>query len=187
MSDISSTDTQPPSEILKIKQNRIDLNIKKKPPRPQTEAQKANIQKALAARQKKIEERKSKKIADEKVSEVVKLADHGEEKPIIENPIPDPAPAPTPTLEKPKSEKPKEVVTENVNPEFKMMKKKIKKLELEELVQERINNALDDYKEYNQQQKEIKRLKKLEKRLEEEKAKDPYRNIKFKTVDGIIF
>ena len=74
-----------------------------------------------------------------------------------------------------------------MNPEFKMMKKKIKKLELEELVQERINNALDDYKEYNQQQKEIKRLKKLEKRLEEEKAKDPYRNIKFKTVDGIIF
>lgn len=176
MSDISSTEQQhdPEPEILNLKQNRIDLNIKKKPPRPQTEAQKANIQKALAARQKKIEERKSKKIADEKVKPDV------EEKPILENSIESARP---PTLEKPKSEK----IDDFVNPEFKIMKKKIKKLELEELVQERINNALDDYKEYNQQQKEIKRLKKLEKKLEEERAKDPYKNIKFKTVDGIIF
>lgn len=175
MSDISSTDAQP--EMLNLKQNRIDLNIKKKPPRPQTEAQKANIQKALAARQKKIEERKSKKIADEVV----------EEKPIEDDPIELPPPPPT-TPEKPKSEKPKsEKIDESVNPEYKIMKKKLKQIELEELVQERINNALDDYKEYNQQQKEIKRLKKLEQRLEEEKAKDPYRNIKFKTVDGIIF
>ncbi len=182
MSDISSTDAQP--EMLNLKQNRIDLNIKKKPPRPQTEEQKANIQKALAARQKKIEERKSKKIADEKVKPDVCFANEVvEEKPIEDDPIEPPPPPPPSTPEKPKSEK----IDESVNPEYKIMKKKIKKLELEELVQERINNALDDYKEYNQQQKEIKRLKKLEQRLEEEKAKDPYRNIKFKTVDGIIF
>jgi len=76
---------------------------------------------------------------------------------------------------------------EKSSDEVKQMKKRLKKIELEELVKERINNALDDYKEYNSQQKEIKRLKKLEQRLEEEKQKDPFRNIKFKTPDGIIF
>jgi len=44
-----------------LKKNRIELNIKKKPPRPQSELQKQNIQKALAARAKKIEERKKAK------------------------------------------------------------------------------------------------------------------------------
>lgn len=176
-----------------IKQSRIDLNIKKKPPRQQTEAQKQNIQKALAARAKKIEERKKaasaaseKKEIDfikedplpvEEIDEIQKIED-------INSKVEENAPTlgrPAPILEK--------KIVKDIKPseEVKQMKKKLKKIELEELVKERINNALDDYKEYNSQQKEIKRLKKLEQRLEEEKKKDPFRNIKFKTPDGIIF
>lgn len=169
-----------------IKQSRIDLNIKKKPPRQQTEAQKQNIQKALAARAKKIEERKKAAAAviEKKEIDIIKdkedplpVEEENEEIEDIKTKVEENAP----TLEK------KIVKETKSSDEVKQMKKRLKKIELEELVQERINNALDDYKEYNSQQKEIKRLKKLEQRLEEEKQKDPFRNIKFKTPDGIIF
>ena len=164
-----------------IKQSRIDLNIKKKPPRQQTEAQKQNIQKALAARMKKIEERKQAASIDKKEpleppkTQPMEILEQEQDEPIVETKAAPPIPkTPSPKVEK-------------APDEVKQMKKRIKKIELEELVQERINNALDDYKEFNQQQKEIKRLKKLEQRLEEEKQKDPYRGIKFRTPDGITF
>ncbi len=167
-----------------IKQSRIDLNIKKKPPRQQTEAQKQNIQKALAARAKKIEERKKAAAATNEKKEIDFIKEKEDPLPVEEieeiEDIKTKVEENAPTLEK-------KIVKEKSSDEVKQMKKRLKKIELEELVKERINNALDDYKEYNSQQKEIKRLKKLEQRLEEERQKDPYRNIKFKTPDGIIF
>lgn len=174
-----------------IKQSRIDLNIKKKPPRQQTEAQKQNIQKALAARAKKIEERKKAAATTSEKKEIDFIKEKEDPLPLeeieeiedIKTKVEENAPTlgrHAPTLEK-------KIIKEKSSDEVKQMKKRLKKIELEELVKERINNALDDYKEYNSQQKEIKRLKKLEQRLEEERQKDPFRNIKFKTPDGIIF
>ena len=111
-----------------IKQSRIDLNIKKKPPRQQTEAQKQNIQKALAARAKKIEERKKAAAATNEKKEIDFIKEKEDPLPLEEieeiEDIKTKVEENAPTLEK-------KIVKEKSSDEVKQMKKRLKKIELE--------------------------------------------------------
>lgn len=182
-----SMDTNPPQQ-----HNRINLNVKPKPPpkpkRPMTELQKKNIIIAQQKRKEKLEERK-KQIEKEKSNNNIDMPEKkNDDKPVNNDVVQKPNVVDTPIIpEKPATKNNLEKINDKSDDEVKLMKKKMKKIEMEETIQARIKESMNDYKEYMNQQKEIKRLKKLEAALEEERKKNPYANIKFRTPDGLIF
>lgn len=183
-----SMDTNPPQQ-----HNRINLNVKPKPPpkpkRVMSELQKKNIILAQQKRKEKLEERK-KQIEKEKSNNNVDMPEKNIDDKPVNNDVVEKSDVINPPVEllKPiEKTVTKNLKNEKSDDEIKLMKKKMKKIEMEETIQARIKDSMNDYKEYMNQQKEIKRLKKLETALEEEKKKNPYSNIKFRTPDGLIF
>jgi len=176
-------------ENLDTKQTRIELNIKKKTPRPMSDLQKENIKKALAARAKKIEERKNLKMKQTKDKEQAIGGDVQEESKdeeqentkdvdITVNDIPNDV------INNPKISKERQKKEESE--EIKNMRKKLKRIELEEIIQKRVSNAITEYEDLNKTNKEVKRLKKIEEKLLEEKKKNTHKFMNFIGPDGTI-
>jgi hypothetical protein len=193
MSDTEGSDcmdTNPPQQ-----HNRINLNVKPKPPpkpkRVMSELQKKNIILAQQKRKEKLEERKKNiELEKEKSNNNIDMPEKNiDDKPVNNNVVEKSDVVNSPVeLQKPIEKTViKNLKNEKSDDEIKLMKKKMKKIEMEETIQARIKDSMNDYKEYMNQQKEIKRLKKLESALEEERKKNPYANIKFRTPDGLIF
>lgn len=162
LSDLSDTETEEIKEVTPITR-RIDLPPKKK----KSEAQMATLEVARAARQNKYTERKNLRAENAEVESRKKEAEIRKK---IESEI----------VLKPKSPPPVKQRKDTAT-------KELKKINMEKLIEQKIQDALEDERDRIYNEKEIKRLRKLEEQMLAEKKSKPYSNVKFKTHDGEYF
>lgn len=152
-----------------VKTKRIDLSINQ--PNKRSAAQKEALERAQQARKEAAEERRKKKKPDtppvEEASQVT-------------------ATEPDKKVEKTQPEPPKPKVVPH--DEAKELRKKLKQIELDKLIQEKVNAALDQAEEDRFRMKEIKRLRRLEEEVESKKAEEAARMKRLiRLPDGRIF
>lgn len=167
MSDLSDSETveeekQEIEPVTAIKR-RIDL-----PPKPKkTEKQLATLEVARQARKNKYAERVNLRRENAEIENRKKEAEFRKK---IENEKVE------------KSEKPK---TEKIEKD--PAKKELKRINMEKMIERKIEMALAEERDRIYNEKEMKRLRKLEEQILQEKKSKPYANIKFKTHDGEYF
>lgn len=152
-----------------VKPKRIDLSINQ--PSKRSVAQKEALERAQQARKEAAEERRKKKKADTPPVEEASQASATEPDQKVEKPLPE-------------KTKPKVVPHD----ETKELRKKLKQIELDRLIQEKVNAALEQAEEDRFRMKEIKRLRRLEDEVESKKAEEAAKMKRLiRLPDGRIF
>jgi len=167
LSDLSDSGTVE-NEQQQIKPIKRRIEIDQPIKRERTEKQKETILKAQKIRQERYHERvkmreEDKRIMDQKKEQEIRAKIEKEQK-----------------IEKPQSSPKKTKVKDET-------KQQIKKLNMEKLIAEKIQIALEDERERVYNEKEMRRLRKIEEEVLREKKANPHKNVKFRTFDGEYF